>query len=83
MASDRITVRLPSELQRALKALVRATGKTESEIIRVAIEDCCRKYQDEPSCYDVARRMGIIGIIEDAPSDLSTNPKHMEGFGRA
>ena len=24
----------------------------------------------------------FIGCIKDAPSDLSTNPKHMEGFGR-
>jgi hypothetical protein len=26
--------------------------------------------------------LGIIGIYKDAPPDLSTNPEHMEGFGR-
>jgi hypothetical protein len=26
---------------------------------------------------------GLIGCIEDGPSDLSTNPKYMEGFGKS
>ena len=36
------------------------------------------------TAYDVARRAGLIGCIKGAPgspTDLSTNPKHMEGFG--
>ena len=39
----------------------------------------------EETAYDVARRAGLIGCIKGAPrssTDLSTNPKHMEGFGR-
>ena len=27
------------------------------------------------------RAAGLIGCVDDAPADLSTNPKHMEGFG--
>ncbi len=34
------------------------------------------------SCYDIAQRSGIIGIVEEASSDLSTNPQYFEGFGR-
>lgn len=34
------------------------------------------------NCYDAAVRAGIIGIVEDAPHDLSTNPIYMDGFGR-
>ena len=26
-------------------------------------------------------RLGLLGCVADAPADLSTNPKHMEGFG--
>jgi Arc/MetJ-type ribon-helix-helix transcriptional regulator len=40
----------------------------------------------EETAYDVARRAGVIGCLKgapDSPTDLSTNPKHMEGFGRA
>jgi hypothetical protein len=39
----------------------------------------------EVSAFDVASRAGLIGCIKgapDSPTDLSTNPKHMEGFGR-
>lgn len=33
------------------------------------------------SFYDVFERAGLIGCIKDAPLDLSTNPKYLEGFG--
>jgi Arc/MetJ-type ribon-helix-helix transcriptional regulator len=39
----------------------------------------------EETAFDVASRAGLIGCIQSAPrspTDLSTNPKHMEGFGR-
>jgi len=39
----------------------------------------------EDSAYDVAHRAGLIGCLKGtrhSPTDLSTNPKHMEGFGR-
>ena len=32
------------------------------------------------SAYDVALRRGLVGVF-DGPADLSTNPKHMQGFG--
>lgn len=34
------------------------------------------------SLYDALNARGLIGCLKDAPSDLSTNPKYMEGFGR-
>lgn len=37
---------------------------------------------EEGSAYDVAHSLGLIGGITDAPSELATNPDHMEGFGR-
>ncbi len=33
------------------------------------------------SLYEAAKKLGIVGILKDGPVDLSTNPKHMEGFG--
>jgi len=38
----------------------------------------------EETAFDVASRAGLIGCIKGlprSPTDLSTNPKHMEGFG--
>lgn len=31
--------------------------------------------------YDLAFRSGILGMVDDQPSDLSTNQKYFEGFG--
>ena len=77
----RISIRIPKELQTNMQRLVRATGKSESQIVRDALEDYCRKHENEPSCYDLAVAAGIIGC-GSGPPDLSTNPKYMEGFGR-
>lgn len=35
------------------------------------------------SFYDAAARLGLIGTLHGGPDDLSTNPRHMEGFGGA
>ncbi|NNJ27525.1 hypothetical protein [Alienimonas chondri] len=35
------------------------------------------------SLYDAMNEVGAIGYVTDAPADLSTNPVHMEGFGRS
>ena len=34
------------------------------------------------NCLDLAEQSGFVGSAPDAPGDLSTNPKYMEGFGR-
>jgi hypothetical protein len=36
----------------------------------------------ERSAFDEARDLGLIGVVKDAPADLSTNERHFEGFGR-
>jgi predicted DNA-binding antitoxin AbrB/MazE fold protein len=33
--------------------------------------------------FDILSEGGWIGSIKDAPPDLSTNPKYMEGFGKS
>ncbi len=38
----------------------------------------------EETAFDVLNRAGLIGSIKvtsDSPTDLSTSPAHMEGFG--
>jgi hypothetical protein len=33
------------------------------------------------SAHDLGQRLGLFAALEDGPTDLSTNPRHMEGFG--
>lgn len=39
--------------------------------------------QDERSVYDALVQSGLLGVLENAPSDLSTNPVHLEGLGES
>lgn len=35
-----------------------------------------------PTAFDVLSKAGLIGCLRgDGPTDLATNPAHMEGFG--
>jgi hypothetical protein len=82
MPTDRLNIRLPKQDQRHLRALMAATGKTKSEIVREAL---ARYYEHEglgPTCYDVAKAAGFLGCATGGPNDLSINPKHMRLMGR-
>lgn len=81
MSSDRITVRVPGQLADDLNRFVVLTGKPESMIIREALDEYLKKHGQMPSCYDLLVKSKILGSIKGLPSDLSTNPMHMEGFG--
>jgi predicted DNA-binding protein len=80
-STKRITVRLPSSLQTRLKKRAKVAGKTESEIVREAVEAHVSRAHGRESAYDVAKRLGLVGCAKGLPPDLSTNPKYMEGFG--
>ena len=80
MASDRITIRL-GQLRKKLARIARQEGRSESEVVREMVEGQI-KARTQESCYDIAKRLGIIGIAKNLPSDISTNPKYFEGFGK-
>jgi predicted transcriptional regulator len=82
MASKRLSVRLSDVAQKQLVEIVKATGMTESEVVRKAIAEYWDKLDLGPSAYDVAMKAGLIGCVEGGPDDLSVNPIYMEGFGR-
>ena len=44
--------------------------------------DYCEKQNAGPTAYDLFKKAGLIGCARGMPSDLATNPKYMEGFGR-
>jgi hypothetical protein len=48
-------------------------------------EEEFRVQETDVTVFDLLDRAGTIGCIKGAPrspADLSTNPRHMEGFGR-
>jgi predicted DNA-binding protein len=83
MASQRLSVRISLGLSQRLRRHSRKRGKPESEIVREALENFLNAAMKEPSAYDVAMELGLIGCAKGLPKDLSTNPKYMEGFGKS
>ena len=82
MSSNRITVRVPQTLTARLRSRSRAKGTTESELIREALENYLGQSEGGRSAYELAEAAGIIGAARNAPKDLSTNPRHLKGFGK-
>ena len=80
--SNRLSIRVSQALRRQLDSVIRQSGKTESEVAREALEAYCQQQLGEKSAYDLFKEAGLIGDAKGLPSDLSTNPKYMEGFGR-
>ena len=82
MASRRITLRLRPELERRLRRWSALSRKDTSTILREALEEYLDKEEPRLVAYDMASLLGLIGCVKSAPKDLSTNPRHFDGFGR-
>jgi Ribbon-helix-helix protein, copG family len=81
MATDRITVRVPASLGARIRSKARMKGQTPSDLVRVAVEAYLGETVSTGSAYELAKAAGLIGCVKDAPKDLSTNRRHLEGFG--
>jgi len=83
MSSQRITIRISESLVKRLKKQAGMRGRTESALVREALENYFGEAPVSSSAYDLAREAGLIGCVGGRPSDLSTNRKHFEGFGES
>jgi predicted DNA-binding antitoxin AbrB/MazE fold protein len=59
----------------------------EQELVSLAIDkvhvDGDEGTQEGGTLFDVMNEAGLVGCIKNAPSDLSTNAKYLEGFGKS
>ena len=74
----RLTTRLSKETYAKLSERARRERKSESVVIREALE---AHLEETESAYDMLMRIGGLGISKGGPTDLSINKKYMEGFG--
>ena len=72
-----VTVKLPEGLAAWLSRRARELGRSQSDLIREALQRVSAGASGA-SCHDVFA--DVCGVI-DGPADLSTNPKHLAGFG--
>lgn len=76
------TIRISKSLVNRPKKRAEMKRLFESALVCEALENYLREASASSSAYDLAKRAGLIGCVRVGPSDLSTNPKHFEGFGR-
>ena len=74
-----IHARLDPEERVELDELRRKTGQTESELVRRGLRLVADEERSRRSALDLAGRS--VGRFKKAPRDLSTNRKHLDGFG--
>jgi len=51
-------------------------------LVRIALETYLGRGGASHSAYELAQEAGLIGCVRHAPKDLSTNRRHLEGFGK-
>ena len=74
-----IHARLGEEERAALDALKQSTGQTESEILRRGLQLVVAETKQRQSALELAGPS--VGRFKKGPRTLSTNRKHLEGFG--
>ena len=79
---ERINVRVQGALKQKLEIEAVRKGVSPSAIVRRVLEEHLDCQAPPESCLQLAERLGILGSIKGLPPDLTTNPDHMEGFGR-
>ena len=78
LVKDYIHARLGKQDRAILDRLKKATGLSESEIVRHGLHLFARE-TERRTALDLAGTS--VGCVKGGPSDLSTNPDHMDGFG--
>jgi Arc/MetJ-type ribon-helix-helix transcriptional regulator len=74
-----ISIRVPDELLAAIQFAAKKRGETRSAVMREALQEFLSKNQNTGSCLDLAR--DLAGCVQ-GPPDLSTNPAHMDHYGK-
>ena len=72
-----VSFKLPQELDDALDRLARQRHASKSELARDALEALAKGKRRSVT----ALAGNLVGSLE-GPGDLSTNRKHMKGYGR-
>ncbi|MBI3184310.1 MAG: ribbon-helix-helix protein, CopG family [Myxococcales bacterium] len=73
-----MTIRLSGAESARIATLAKKRKVSRSELVRQALAALERG--ERKSALDDWRE--VVGMVEEGPRDLATNPKHLKGFGR-
>jgi predicted transcriptional regulator len=71
-----VSLKLPDDLDKALTRIARKRHSSRSQVLRDALESYARGSEGSVT----AAAGDLVGSLT-GPRDLSTNPKHLAGYG--
>jgi hypothetical protein len=90
MDVDPRQIELSRDQQNELAELSATTGKPWPVVLHEALDSFRHERSgnqnggaESESFLEAAERLGLVGCLRGGPSDLSTNPAYMEGFGQS
>lgn len=76
---ESLTIKLPQQLSARVTRLAKKRNLTRSALVREALELLTSARSGETFVDRVSQH---VGVGEDVPADILTNPKHMKRYGR-
>lgn len=78
-----LTIKLPEALERQIAQVARRRRITKSELVRRAAEQYVARDAESGAFRSAADLAGnLAGSIKNTPSDLASDPRHLEDYGR-
>lgn len=72
-----LTVKVSQRLSARVARIAKSRHVSQSEVVRLALEGLAETEGDTV----IDRVAHLVGAVKSLPKDLSTNPKHLRGFG--
>lgn len=76
-----LTIKLPEELDQALTSAAAQEHLSKAEVVRRALARYLHA-TESPRASALEQAGDIVGCFSGGPDDLSTNPRHLDDFGR-
>lgn len=77
-----LSLRIPQRVAALLRTAAKRSGRTKTEIVLCAVEKELEREDDAVEGSFLGAVQDLVGCV-DGPADLSTNKKHLKGFGRS
>ena len=78
-----LTVKIPDTLEQALLQMSEQTHTSKSELVRRALVAFIAQGKAPDAFVSALDQAGdLVGCFSGGPTDLSSNPQDLEGFGK-
>jgi predicted transcriptional regulator len=77
-----LTLKIAPQLEAALEKAAKAAHVTKSEFVRRALVAYTARQIQTPFVSALEQAGDLAGCFAGGPKDLSSNPRHLDGFGK-